>query len=56
LHMVVNLEGKKNNRCFENITNSMQKVKENCINTLYLWCKEEGIDEVEQLVDFLGSL
>ena len=46
----------RNNRCFENIANPMQKVKENCINTLYLWCKEEGIDEVEQLVDFLGSL
>ena len=44
------------NRCFENITNPMQKVKENCINTLYLWCKEEGIDEVEQPVDFLDYL
>lgn len=28
----------RNNRCFKNITNPMQKVKKNCINTLYLWC------------------
>ncbi|WMV42671.1 hypothetical protein MTR67_036056 [Solanum verrucosum] len=34
----------------------MQKVKENCINTLYFWCKEEAIYEVDQLLDFLGSL
>ncbi|WMV10717.1 hypothetical protein MTR67_004102 [Solanum verrucosum] len=46
----------RNNRCFKNITNPMQKVKENCINTLYFWCKEEGIYEVDQVVDFLGSL
>ncbi|WMV38706.1 hypothetical protein MTR67_032091 [Solanum verrucosum] len=36
----------RNNRCFKNITNPMQKVKENCINTLYFWCKEEGIDDI----------
>ncbi|KAF3648646.1 BTB/POZ and MATH domain-containing protein 5 [Capsicum annuum] len=46
----------RNNRCFENITNPMQRVKDSCISTLYFWCKEEGIDEAGQLVDFLGSL
>ena len=46
----------RNNRCFQNITKPMQKVTENCISTVYCWCKEKGIDEVEQLVDFLGSL
>jgi len=46
----------RNLRCHENITNSIQKVKENCINMLFFWCKEDGIEEVEQLVDFLGSM
>lgn len=23
-------------------------------NMMYFWCKEDGIEEVEQLVDFLG--
>ncbi|KAG5627679.1 hypothetical protein H5410_012897 [Solanum commersonii] len=23
---------------------------------LFFWCKEDGIEEVEQLVDFLGSI
>ena len=46
----------RNLRCHENITNTIQKVKENCIDVLYIWCKEDGIEEVEQLVDFLGSM
>ena len=50
------LFGERNIRCHENITNTMQKVKENCINMLFFWCKEEGIEVVEQLVDFLGSM
>ncbi|KAG5587039.1 hypothetical protein H5410_047473 [Solanum commersonii] len=45
----------RNLRCHENITNTIQKVKENCIN-MFFWCKEDGIEEVEHLVDFLGSM
>ncbi|WMV23802.1 hypothetical protein MTR67_017187 [Solanum verrucosum] len=45
----------RNLRCHENITNTIQKVKEKCIN-MFFWCKEDGIEEVEQLVDFLGSM
>lgn len=48
--------GRKEIRCFKNITKPMQKVIENCISTVYFWCKEKGIDEVERLVDFLRSL
>ena len=46
----------RNLRCHENITNTMQKVKENCINMFLFWCKEKGIEVAEQLVDFLGSM
>jgi len=46
----------RNGRCYENKSNSIQKVKENCIAYLYFWCKQECIEEVEQLVDMLGSL
>ena len=50
--MVVNLEGET----IDVLRILLTQVKENCINTLYFWCKEEGIDEVDQSVDFLGSL
>lgn len=53
IDMVIHLEGKKQ-KMSRQITNPMQKVKENCINTLYFWSKEEGIREVELLVDFVG--
>lgn len=46
----------RNGRCFENKTNSIQKVKEKCIVSFYFWCKENYIEEAEQLVDLLGSL
>ncbi|KAG5569956.1 hypothetical protein H5410_059722 [Solanum commersonii] len=39
----------RNGRCYENKSNSIQKVKENCIAHLYFWCKQECIEEVEQL-------
>lgn len=35
---------------------SMQKIKENCTANLHFWCKEGNIDDVIQLVGFLGSL
>ncbi|WMV42602.1 hypothetical protein MTR67_035987 [Solanum verrucosum] len=46
----------RNGRCYENKSNSIQKVKEKCITYLYFWCKQECIEELEQLVDMLGSL
>lgn len=46
---------KGNGSCFENKSNSIQIVEEKCIVSLYLWCKKEFIEEVEQLVDLLGS-
>ena len=52
LHMVVNLEGET----IDVLRILPTQVKENCINTLYFWCKEEGIDEVEQPVDFVDYL
>lgn len=36
----------RNIRCFEDSSNSIQKIKENCINTFYFWCIEEGTEEV----------
>lgn len=46
----------RNNRCSENIANSVQKLKWNCIKTFYFWCKEDGIEEAGQLLDFIDSL
>ncbi|KAG5583282.1 hypothetical protein H5410_053909 [Solanum commersonii] len=45
----------RNNRCFENKANSIEKVKWNCLTTLYFWCKEEGIEEAAQILDFIGT-
>lgn len=38
-----------NNRCFDNITNPMQKVEGTASTQCIFWCKEEGIEEVEEL-------
>lgn len=41
---------------YEDRFKPMQKVKWNCIVSLYVLCKEEYIEEVEQIADLLGSL
>ncbi|KAG5568861.1 hypothetical protein H5410_064121 [Solanum commersonii] len=45
-----------NSRNFEDISNSIHKVKWNCIVSLYFWCKEIGLEDSDQLLEFLGSL
>ncbi|KAG5607399.1 hypothetical protein H5410_028891 [Solanum commersonii] len=43
-------------RCYDNKANSIEKVKWNCLTTFYFWCKEEGIEETAQILDFIGTL
>ncbi|WMV25673.1 hypothetical protein MTR67_019058 [Solanum verrucosum] len=47
---------KRNSRNFEDISNSIHKVKWNCIVSLYFWCKEIGLEDSDQLLELLGSL
>ncbi|WMV55279.1 hypothetical protein MTR67_048664 [Solanum verrucosum] len=46
----------RNSRCYDNKANSIEKVKWNCLTTFYFWCKEEGIEEAAQILDFIGTL
>lgn len=46
----------RNNRNFEDIFNSIHKVKWNCIVSLFFWCKELGLEDSDQLIEFLGAL
>ncbi|KAG5578524.1 hypothetical protein H5410_058658 [Solanum commersonii] len=46
----------RNSRCYDNKANSIEKVKWNCLTTFYFWCKEEGIEETAQILDFIGTL
>ncbi|WMV57703.1 hypothetical protein MTR67_051088, partial [Solanum verrucosum] len=46
----------RNSRNFEDISNSIHKVKWNCIVSLYFWCKEIGLEDSDQLLELLGSL
>ncbi|KAG5591912.1 hypothetical protein H5410_042426 [Solanum commersonii] len=45
----------RNSRCFEDRFDSIQKVKWNGIVYFYFWCTENNLEDVEQLVDLLGS-
>jgi len=47
--------GERNSRRFEDKSNSIHRVKWNCIVSLFFWCKQTNIEELE-LVDLLGSL
>lgn len=44
----------RNERIFEGKSNSIQKIKWNCITSLCFWFKEQCIMEEVQIVDFLG--
>ncbi|WMV11609.1 hypothetical protein MTR67_004994, partial [Solanum verrucosum] len=46
----------RNGRCYEDRSNSIQKVKWNCIISFYFWCKEVGLEDIDQFVDILRSL
>ncbi|WMV44197.1 hypothetical protein MTR67_037582, partial [Solanum verrucosum] len=46
----------RNSRNFEDIFNSIHKVKWNCIVSVYFWCKEIGLEDSDQLLEFVGSL
>ncbi|WMV37870.1 hypothetical protein MTR67_031255 [Solanum verrucosum] len=46
----------RNSRNFEDRSNSIEKVKGNCIVSFYFWCKEKDLEETEQIVELLGSL
>ncbi|WMV45334.1 hypothetical protein MTR67_038719 [Solanum verrucosum] len=46
----------RNSRNFEDISNSIHKVKWNCIVSLYFWCKEIGLEDSDQLLEFIRIL
>ena len=46
----------RNGRCFEDRSNSIHKVKWNCIVFLLFWCKQLCIEDVGQILDLIGSL
>ncbi|WMV55237.1 hypothetical protein MTR67_048622 [Solanum verrucosum] len=46
----------RNGRYFKDKSNSIKKVKWNCIESFYCWCKEQHIEDTEQLVVLLGAL
>lgn len=45
----------KNGRCCEDRSNSIQKVKSNCIISFYFCCKEVGLENIDHFVDLLRS-
>lgn len=45
-----------NKRCFVDKIKSIHDLKWNCIVSLYFWCKENYIEEVVDLIDFIGAL
>lgn len=46
----------RNSRNFEDRSNSIQKVRWDCIACFYFWCKEKGLEVTEQIVELLGPL
>ncbi|WMV45978.1 hypothetical protein MTR67_039363 [Solanum verrucosum] len=46
----------RNSRNFEDRSNSIQKVRWDCIASFYFWCKEKGLEVTEQIVELLGPL
>jgi len=46
----------RNNRSFENVQNSLQKIKMNCLALLYFWCKQDILARTEDIFDVLDCL
>lgn len=51
----VNSCGERNGRCFEDKSNSFQKIKENCIVSSYFWNKEVGLEDSDHFADSFKS-
>ncbi|KAG5595439.1 hypothetical protein H5410_036671, partial [Solanum commersonii] len=41
----------RNNKSFENVQNSLQKIKMNCLALLYFWCKQDILAKTEDIFD-----
>lgn len=54
--IVFKVKLKKNERCFEDKIKFIHDVKWNCLVSLFSWCKENCIEEVDELIDFFGAL
>lgn len=46
----------RNLRCFEDTTNSLQKIKMKCILLFCFWCKSEYVEDPDSILDVLSSL
>lgn len=45
-----------NNRSFQNVQNSIQKIRMNCLAHFYSWCKQDILARPEDVFDVLGCL
>ncbi|KAK6796557.1 hypothetical protein RDI58_004258 [Solanum bulbocastanum] len=46
----------RNLRCHQNKSNTIQKMKMNCLVMFHFWCKQEYMEDLEAVVNVLGSL
>uniref|UniRef100_A0A0V0IAJ9 Putative ovule protein n=1 Tax=Solanum chacoense TaxID=4108 RepID=A0A0V0IAJ9_SOLCH len=46
----------RNSRCFENRSNSLQKIKVNCILLFCFWCRQAHSKETVEILDVLDSI
>jgi len=46
----------RNLRCFQNKSNSIQKMKMNCLVLFHFWCKQEYMEDLESVMNALGTL
>ena len=46
----------RNLRCHQNKSNTIQKMKMNCLVLFHFWCKQEYMEVLESVVNVLGSL
>ena len=46
----------RNLRCFQNKSNSIQKMKMNCLVLYHFWCKQEYMEDLESVMNALGTL
>lgn len=46
----------RNQRCFEEKFNNIQKIKMKCVALFYFWCKGKILEDHESILDALDSL
>ncbi|WMV53791.1 hypothetical protein MTR67_047176 [Solanum verrucosum] len=46
----------RNLRCFQNKSNSIEKMKMNCLVLFQFWCKQEYMEDLESVLNALGTL